>query len=566
MRNRLGLGLVILAVGLAGGCATSPKNGSVTAERELRLGNHHFKVSTKSKEAQRAFDRGLTLAYSFAHHASEMEFRHAAELDPNLAMAWWGVALVNGPHINFPIVPPDKAKKAWEALEKAQAAAAAASADMTPLEKDLIAALSKRYASPQPENRRPLDEAYAEAMREVWRKYPANADVGALFAESMMDLRPWDFWQADGTPQPGTAEIVATLEQTLWLNKNHPGAIHYYIHTMEASLTPEKAEKPADRLGKLVPDAGHMVHMPAHIYARVGRWTDAANANVGAMNADKLYRAKFPRPGFYAMYMGHNAHFLGWTAMIEGRSEEAIKQARIMVAGIPADFLADYGPVADGYLAFVFEALMRFGKWEEILKEPKPPHDLPLSQALWRYTRAAALAALDRLPEARAEQQIFEAAAQAVPHDRTFGNNSATNLLQIARHNLAGEIAAKEKNYELAIGELRKGIAIEDGIRYDEPPDWIQPVRHTLGAVLLKAGKPADAETVYLEDLKKYPENGWALFGLTDALRAQGKDARETERRFKKAWKRADTELTASCLCLRADRRDLNMAGSMNSK
>jgi tetratricopeptide (TPR) repeat protein len=538
----------IVVISLWTGCATSQKQ-TVSIERELRLGNHHFKVSTHSKEVQRAFDRALSLTYSFAHHAAEQEYRRAAQLDPNLAMAWWGIALVNGPHINFPMVPTNKAWTAWDALTKANELAPNASE----LERDLITALNQRYAAQQPEDRKPLDLAYADAMRELWRKYPSNPDIGALFAESMMDLRPWDLWQANGAPQPGTAELVAALEKTLWLNPKHPGANHYYVHAMEASPRPWIAEKSADRLRKLVPDSGHMVHMPAHIYARLGRWDDAVTASVRAMEADKLYRAKFPRPGFYAMYMAHNAHFLGWTAMIQGRESDAIKNARTMVNSVPEDFLRDFGPVVDGYLAFVPEVLMRFGKWQEILDEPKPIGDLPYSQAIWRYTRAAALAALNRIPEARAEQTVFEASANQVPRDGIFGNNSTTNLLQIARLTLAAEIAVKEKKNDEAITNLRQAAAIEDNLTYDEPPDWMQPVRHTLGAVLLRAGIPAEAEMAYREDLQKYPENGWSLFGLAKSLRAQGKDseARKIDRRFKKAWKRSDIELHETCLCLR---------------
>lgn len=540
------IGLVVAGMLLAG-CATHRE--APTAGTELKLGRHHLKVTTNSREAQRAFDRGLILTFSFAHFAAEQEYRRAAELDPQLAMAWWGIALVNGPHINFPMVPPDRAKTAWEALQKAQQLASGASE----LERDLIAALSKRYANPQPEDRSGLDRAYAEAMRAVWQKYPTDDDVGALFAESMMDLRPWDLWQKDGTPQPGTPEIVEALERVLAMNPKHPGANHYYIHTVEASRNPEKALPAARRLGKIVPESGHMVHMPAHIYARVGDWQNACDSNIGAMKADAKYRTIYPRPGFYAMYMAHNGHFFAWSAMMQGRSEEAIAHARKMVASVPEEFLRDFAPVVDGYLAFVPEVLMRFGKWEELLAEPPPPGNLPFSQALWRYTRVASLAALGRLDEARAEQKVFEQAAAKVPHTQTFGNNSATNLLQIGRHMLDGEIAAQEKRYDEAIRHLREGVKIEDTLRYDEPPDWIQPVRHTLGAVLLKAGKAEEAERVYLEDLQKYPNNPWSLFGLRQALHAGGKkeEVDVAQRNFNKAWANADIQMTASCLCLK---------------
>jgi tetratricopeptide (TPR) repeat protein len=541
------LGIFLVAV-LWAGCATQKKEAA-SNDSELRLGNYHLKVATQSAAAHRAFDRGLTLTYSFAHHAAEEEYRKAAEIDPHLAMAWWGIALVNGPHINFPLVPPDNAKKAWEAISKARELAG----DASEFEQSLIAALAKRYAMPQPEDRGPLDRAYAEAMRDVWRRFPNNADAGALFAESMMDLRPWDLWQADGVPQPGTPDIVDALERVLRLNANHPGANHYYIHTVEASPHPDKALPSARRLAGLVPEAGHMVHMPAHIYARVGDWNSAAESNIGAMKVDVKYRASHPRPGFYAMYMAHNAHFFAWAAMMQGRSAEAIQQSRAMVASIPDEFIQNFGGPVDGFLAFVPETLMRFGRWEEILAEPKPRGDLPLSQAIWRYARAASLAALGKVDDARAEQKVFEEAAAKIPAGWTFGNNSASNLVLIARHVLNGEIAARENKFDEAAKELREGARIEDTLRYDEPPAWMQPVRHTLGAVLLKAGKPAEAEAVYREDLQRVPENAWSLFGLTQALRAEGKtsEAAAVDRRFKKAWAHADFQMAASCLCMK---------------
>ena len=317
-------------------------------------------MTTSSKQAQQAFNRGLTWTYAFAHHAAEQEFRRAATADPDCAMAYWGIALVNGPHINFPMVPGDRAEKAWAALEQANARAHTT----TPLEQALIAALGKRYANPQPADRSGLDQAYARAMREVWERFPGNADVGALYAEAEMDLHPWDLWNKDGTPQPWTPRILETLEQVLGLNPNHPGANHYYIHAMEASPEPAKALASARRLGRLVPDSSHLVHMPSHIYARVGDWEKAAESNQKAMEADRLYRAAYPRPGFYAMYMAHNTHFLAFTAMMRGRSEEAIALARQMVSDMPPEFIQEYPEVADGFTVFPSKVLMRFGKWD----------------------------------------------------------------------------------------------------------------------------------------------------------------------------------------------------------
>jgi tetratricopeptide (TPR) repeat protein len=543
--------LTIVATGITG-CATKDATQTSATTRPktalAHLGNHHLRVSTESPEAQRAFDRGLTLAYSFAHFAAEQEFRRAAQADPQCAMAYWGIALVNGPHINFPLVLPDHAATAWEALTNAQQLARGASS----LEQDLIAALGQRYANPQPEDRSELDKAYADAMRKVWETHRQSADAAALFAESLMDLHPWDLW-TNSAPQPWTPEIVETLEQALKLDRHHPGANHLYIHAMEASPEPRRAVASADRLTSLVPDSSHMVHMPSHIYARVGRWADAAECNRRAMKADVRYRAVYPRPGFYAMYMAHNAHFLGFTAMMQGRREEAIRSARQMVQTVPEDFLNSFTGVADGYMAFVPEALMRFGMWEEIIKEPEPRKDLLLARALWRFTRAVALTALDRPAEAKAEQEAFNQAVAEVPKDRTMGNNTASNLLAIATAVLDGEMAAQAGDYNRAIDRLRAAGAVEDGLVYDEPPGWVQPTRHTLGAVLLKAGRAPEAEATYREELKRNPENGWSLMGLRDALRRQGKtsEAADADRRFKAAWARADVDPPSTCYCQR---------------
>ncbi len=510
------------------------------------LGDHAFKITTKSPEAQRAFNRGLTWAYSFGHFAAEQEFRAALAADPDCAMAWWGIALVNGPHINYPLVPPDKAAKAWEAIAAAQRLAAPCS----PLEKSLINALAKRYANPQPEDRSQLDQAYADAMRALWRANPASADIATLFAEAAMDLHPWNYWD-QGAAQPWTGEIVETLETALRLAPRHPGANHYYIHIVEASATPGRALAAADRLRRLVPDSSHMVHMPAHIYVRVGQWENAATANRHAMRADARYRAAFPRPGFYAMYMAHNAHFLAWVSMMQGRSAEAIALADKVVSGMPEDFIRDYAAIADGFMIFRAEVFMRFGHWEEILKEPEPAKEFLLAKALWHFTRGVACTALGRMDDAGKERALLQEATAVVPADRTMGNNSAADLLAIAALTLDGEMLAKQEKLDEAIAKLREAVRLEDKLVYDEPPDWIQPVRHTLGAVLLRSNRAAEAETVYREDLQAYAENGWSLMGLRDALKAQGKQAEATEvgKRFRRQWAKADITPPSTCYC-----------------
>ena len=543
-RNVFG-SLVVISL-LTSSCASNSAKTADSKPHLEKLGKHSFKITTSSAEAQRAFDRGLNLAYSFGHYAAQQEFRRAIQADPNCAMAYWGVALVCGPHINFPVVPPDKAATAWEALTQAKRLAPKTS----PLEQTLIKALEARYANPQPEDRSPLDSAYADAMRKVRAAYPRSADVAALCAEAEMDLHPWDFWKNDA-PQPWTPEILETLEAALRLDRNHPGANHFYIHVIEASPDPAKALPSAERLGALVPDSSHMVHMPAHIYSRIGRWDDAAEVNRRAIKVDALYRAAYPRPELYLMYMAHNEHFLAWVSMMQGRSAEALSCARSMVAGIPDEFLKEYGSIADGYMVIVPETLMRFGRWEEILKQPEPREDLFLSRALWRYTRVAALTALDRKAEADSEREAFAKAVAAVPHDRTMGNNSATDLLAIATLVLDGEMLARANNFEPSIAKLQEAVQREDKLRYDEPPDWIQPARHTLGAVLLRAGRGAEAEAVYRGDLKRNPENGWALMGLRDALQQQGRkeEAAKVDQRFHKAWATADVSPDTTCYC-----------------
>ena len=482
--------------------APSSSAPATPAER-FHLGHHTRHVTTTSAEAQNAFDRGLTLAFSFAYDAAEEEFRRAAAADPTCGMAWWGVALVNGPHINMPLVPPDRAKTAWDALGKAKALIGGSSEP----EKALIAALSTRYADPQPENRRPLDEAYAGSMRELFARYPKDADIAVLFADALMDLRPWDLWTAKGVAQPGTDEIVAALEKAMALAPDHPGALHLYIHAIEASPHPEKAVAAADRLRELVPGLSHMVHMPSHVYARVGRWADAAQANERAIEADAYYRSIHPNPGFYAIYMAHNPQFLAFTAMMRGRSAEAVAGARTMVATIPPEFVEAFAPMVDGVMIFPSEVLMRFGRWDEVLKEPEPKATLPMSRALWRFTRAVALTALGRADEAEQERATFRLLATKVPPEWTFGNSPATVALAVASKVLDGEMAAKAKKFDEAVAALKEAATLTDTMRYDEPPDWIVPVRHTLGAVLMNAGRASDAEAVYREDLVRYPEN-----------------------------------------------------------
>ncbi len=512
------------------------------------LGSHGRKVTTVSPEAQRYFDQGLVLAYAFNHDEAIRAFEEAARLDPDCPMAYWGIALSNGPHINNPVMDADHSAAAWEALERAVALSERAG----PREQALIRALERRYSNPPPEDRKPLDEAYAAAMREVWRAHPDDADVGTHFAEAMMDLRPWDLWTAEGKPQPGTEEVVATLERVIEIDPDHPGALHLYIHAVEASPNPERGVFAADRLAPLVPGAGHLVHMPAHIYIRVGRFADASAANERAVATDRAYRAKVPDQGFYHIYMAHNHHFLSFAAMMEGRSHAALAAARAMLAGIPQGFARDQALYVDGYLCIALEALMRFGRWELILAEPKPAEYSPVTRAYWHFARGSAYGALGRLEEAEREQEALGAAIERVSADAVFGINPARQVLDIAVRVLASEVAFRRGDTEVALAEMRTAARLEDGLQYMEPPDWIQPVRHGLGAMLIRTKQFPLAEAAYREDLARFPENGWSLRGLAVALRGQGREreAAEVEARFAKSWARADVELSSSCFCL----------------
>jgi tetratricopeptide (TPR) repeat protein len=514
------------------------------------LGAHKRKVTTDSPQAQRYFDQGLAFYHGFNHGEAIRSFQEAARLDPKCAMAHWGVALACGPHINLPIVPPPAAELAWKELALAKEIAEHASQ----VERDLIEALSLRYANPQSQDRVPLDQAYADAMRKIWQAHPDDPDVGALFAEAMMDLRPWNQWTLEGQPNPGTDEILATLEAVLKLNPKHPFANHLYIHALEASPHPDRANAAAVRLRTLQPGLAHNVHMPSHIDIRCGRWQQAVDTNIKAVEADRRYRKiSGPPIGFINVYVAHNRHMLAYAAMMIGQRELAMKHIRAMVAALPADFLKENALQAEGFVAMPMEVMVRFGMWDKILAEPDNYADyMTGTRAFHHAARAIAYAAKGDTENARKEQAIFLEKAKLVPKEETFGNNTAEDLLALARHMTEGEILIRENQLDAGIAELREAIKLEDALKYDEPPGWLIPIRHSLGATLMRSGRYAEAEEVYREDLKKLPENGWSLYGLTESLRAQNKNSEEaktTNAKFKKIWAKADTRITSSCLC-----------------
>lgn len=507
------------------------------------LGTLHHPISTTSEQAQRYFDQGLRLVYAFNHEEAVRSFEEAVTLDPQAAMPHWGIALALGPNINA-AMSKDSERRAIEAIKQAQARSDRAGDS----ERAYIDALAKRYLSAKKASRASLDKAYADAMRTLWRRYPQDPDAGALFAEALMDLRPWDLWTAEGKPKPGTEEIVTTLEAVLADHQDHPGACHFYIHAVEASPRPDRALPCADRLPGLMPGAGHLVHMPAHIYARVGKYHESALRNAEAARVDEHYLAGAHSSGNYADgYYSHNLHFLWSSLVMEGRSAESIAAAEALLARISEEKVRR-DRINAQYLPTKLYSLIRFGRWEDLLKVPPPSKDLRLMEGVWRLGRGLALAATGRLPGAAGEQYALAGLTKQIRRTRAPEEQIERDLLKIAERMLAAELATRQRRYDDAIRALREAVKLEESLQYSEPPIWPLSVRQYLGAVLLLAHRPAEAEAEYRADLRRFPENGWSLFGLTQSLRAQRKDAEaaETEARFEKAWAHADVTLTAS--------------------
>jgi tetratricopeptide (TPR) repeat protein len=510
------------------------------------VGTFHRPVSTRSRVAQRYFDQGMRFLWAFNHDESTRSFAHALELDPSCAMCAWGVALTIGPNYNLPVLAQSRANIAFAATSRAQALAGAAPR----VEQALIAALAHRYPNSRPLNPQtaiPVLTAFAAAMGEVAGRFPDDLDVQTLYAEALMNVHAWKLWSLDGTPAPGTTEIVATLESVLARNPMHVGALHYYVHAMEASPHPEKAIKAAERLRGLAPAAGHLEHMPAHILQLVGRYEEAADANRKGVAADVAYLAKTTPPDYYAMYFGHNYQFLAYSAAAEGREAETLEAVRRSRASMP-DALLKQMAGADWYVAQLYTAPVRFGRWDALLAEAPPDPSLPGLSGAYLYATATALAARNRPAEARERLAQLDRLIEGLPADMPAGLNMLSDVLAVARHVAAARIDSAEGHADIAVSKLEDAVRLEDALNYNEPADWFFPVRHVLGAELIRGGRAVEAERVYRDDLKRHPANGWALCGLVQALKAEGRgdEARVVAAEFRHSWRYATIAIGSS--------------------
>jgi len=531
-------------------CPTAPREEAAQQSNVPPLfdtfGELHRDIASKVPEAQRYFDQGLRMAYGFNHEAAGRAFAEAERLDPKCAMCAWGQALVLGPNINLPM-SPDLAADATTLALRAQKL----SKNATPADQALIAALVKRYQTPAPADRAPLDRDYANAMAQAHKQFPDDDDIATLYAESLMDLTPWAYWNAQGQPTEYTPTLLATLEGVLKRNPRHIGAAHYYIHAVEASNEPERAEPYADRLAALAPGSGHLVHMPAHVYIRVGRYHDATLSNLAASTADKAFLAVCRGSnGAYPLgYVPHNWHFAAMTAALHGSRTLAIEAADQTAKRVDMQQL-DAMPFMQQFFVAPLFARVRFGEWQQILADDTPPSEVPFPKAIWHFARGMALVRTDKPSEARKELKALQAIASDPAMEKVvlFDINRADRVLDVAQHMLFGEIALATKQSKVGIASLQKAVAAEDLLNYNEPPDWPLPVRPFLGAALLDAGRAKEAVAVYEADLKRFPDNGWSLYGLAQAQRKlKLKDAAvETERRQAAAWQWADVKLVAS--------------------
>ncbi len=516
------------------------------------LGTHDHKISTEIPGAQRYFNQGLVLSFAFNHAESIRSFKAAQKLDPSCAMCYWGEALSRGPNINVTsngkVVMSDNDRlEAFKAIERAKELMSSS----TLKEQDYIIALSSRYNGQVGTDRSVLDRKYAQSMEELSRKYPDDMDASSLFAESLMNTMPWNYWAEDGNPKPDTVKVINSLEDVLEKAPDHPLAIHLYIHAVEASSTPERAEAAADRLGDLVPGAGHLVHMPAHIYWRVGRYHDASEANIRAAQVDEEYIAQCNAQGFYpALYYPHNIHFLWAASTMEGRSGLSIESALKVAKYVGPEQIKQF-PVVEFFHTVPLLSYVRFGKWKEILSYSAPEQDFKYSTGIYHYARGIAFSSLGRNEEALKELSYIKPLIDT-PEIKNLvkSGQPSAKLLEIADNLLLGQIEFKNGNYEASIISLKKAVSLQDDLPYTEPPFWYYPTRQSLGRVLIEAGKFTEAEAVFRKDLEDYPRNGWSMFGLYKVLEIQGKtkEAKKYKDKFDVIWQLSDIKLESSVI------------------
>jgi tetratricopeptide (TPR) repeat protein len=514
------------------------------------LGPHTRKVTTDSPLCQKYFDQGLAFLFGFNQDEAIRSFEAASQCDPDCAMAYWGIASASFEYMFNPSVDEVKVKTAFAALSRARSLESRA----MPVEQAMIEALAVRYVDPPPADRLPLDRAYYSALRRVWKDFPDDGDVASLAAQALFLTQRGGQWAPNGDPMPDTETIIDLLNRVLAKSPEHPFASHMLIHVVESSRHPEWGDQAADRLRHYeAPGLAHLSHMPSHIDIRRGRWQEAVAASEKAIAADEAYRKLVQPPGFYWLLMVHNNHMLAYAAAMRGERAKATSTVEQMLANyLTNDLRAKFPMMIDGFLAMPYELHLRFGRWDEMLALPPPGPEYPLATALWHFARGISFSAKRQVARAKAEAAEFSAARAAVPDGTTFRYTPAAGLLSVADAMLAGEILYRDGKVDQSIAVLKIAAQQEDYLPYSEPPDWFQPVRHALAAVLLDSGRYADAETVCREDLGHHPENGWSLFGLAQSLRKQKKNAEavEVSARFKKAWQHADFKLTAPCLCL----------------
>lgn len=548
------LSISTIALSLSAWSATLPPLPSPPPPMILeRLGDYRREAATESIEARRWFDQGMALMLGYNFDGAIASFREATRIDPDFAMAWWGIGYAGGPNQNNPGIdkPKDEwsyaaSRRAFELREREEGANRA-----------LIEALVERYNLPLPEDLTEQNKAYLAAMEKVMSRFPMDPDVQVWTAEAMICMQPWNYWTLEGKPVARTPEFRAILERVMRQHPNHPAANHLYIHTMESSPWPELAEPAANRLVTLVPASGHLVHMPSHIWMQTGRYDDAADCNRTAAALDDAWFEGDPNAGEYRVYMAHNRHFLAWAATMQGRKREALSASRAITTEVPAPLLKALASFSDGVAASKWHVMVRFGMWEDILQEPAPPEWALVGKAMRHYARGVAYANTSRPAEALLESRALDSAvAKLDDSERKLGNQPAREVMKIAQHVLRGEAAFKSGQRVRGLKELKRAVEIEETLVYAEPVPWMMPARHAYGALLVLDGKYTEAEKVFLRDLEIYPANGWALLGLRDALNGQGRsaEAKHADKAFRLAWTSADVIPPAACYCGAAEK------------